>query len=1079
MIEIKKISKIYKTEGFSQKALDNVSVNFRRHEFASILGPSGSGKTTFLNIIGGLDEYTSGDIIVNEISTKKFKDRDWDSYRNHRVGFIFQSYNLISHQTVLKNVELALTLSGISKKERKEKAKKALKEVGLEQHINKRPNQLSGGQMQRVAIARALINDPEIILADEPTGALDSDTSVQIMDLLKKISKDKLVIMVTHNPELAEKYSSRIINIKDGKIVSDSDPYDGKINTKEQDSVASNKSKKTKMSFLTALSLSFNNLMTKKARTILVSVAGSIGIIGIALILAVSTGFQNYVDSIQEDTLTSYPLTIQQESADITSALLSLRSAGNDKGNSNEVKEQQTITSMLSSVSTNDLKSFKQYLEKNASEIEGDVSNIQYSYSVSPNIYTIDATNKLAKLNPSNLFSSIMGSSSIMSSYSSMTSIYSQMVDNRDEIVNDYDVLAGRWPEKYDEMMIVLSEPNAISDLLVYTLGLRDTEELTKMVTAIMSGETVDINNEPLTFTYEDLMNVDLRLIMASETYKYNSKYDVYEDMTADENYMKNLYDNATKLKIVGIVSPKEGVSSMSLSPGVAYTSDLTDYIINHASETDVVKRQLNNNEIDVFSGNRFDSKENDFDFEFADLVKVDNEKLQSAFNINIDQQALEQQTKNYMEEINNSITTDTTPAKNLFSDNLKTFATEILNKVDKDTTVDNIDKLVADYLGTSNVLNALANMEKDYVIPKDTLKATYSSLLNGLLKMYIPLYSQMTKPVVPSNEDSKPNGEVTTPGAPFDKENLDSLLNSEAQLEAMIKELKDKVVSEYLSNTAVIGTNETMARAMTEAKVKKEVLTKVGELTSNITSSFASSFNVDQDQITSAFTLNFSEDELARVVSAMMNPTESTQKTNLISLGYQDKEEPTYISIYFNSFEGKDHFLSFIDDYNKKVDKEKEINYSDTTGILMSSVKTIVNAVSYVLIAFVSISLVVSSIMIGVITYISVYERTKEIGILRAIGASKGNISSIFNAETFIIGLLSGLFGIGISYSLIPIINSVLHHFTGNIPLAAALPFDNALILVGLSILLTLIGGLIPARAASKKDPVEALRSE
>ena len=1094
MIEIKKISKIYKTEGFSQKALDNVSVNFRRHEFASILGPSGSGKTTFLNIIGGLDEYTSGDIIVNEISTKKFKDRDWDSYRNHRVGFIFQSYNLISHQTVLKNVELALTLSGISKKERKEKAKKALKEVGLEQHINKRPNQLSGGQMQRVAIARALINDPEIILADEPTGALDSDTSVQIMDLLKKISKDKLVIMVTHNPELAEKYSSRIINIKDGKIVSDSDPYDGKINTKEQDSVASNKSKKTKMSFLTALSLSFNNLMTKKARTILVSVAGSIGIIGIALILAVSTGFQNYVDSIQEDTLTSYPLTIQQESADITSALLSLRSAGNDKGNSNEVKEQQTITSMLSSVSTNDLKSFKQYLEKNASEIEEDVSNIQYSYSVSPNIYTIDATNKLAKLNPSNLFSSIMGSSNIMSSYSSMTSIYSQMVDNRDEIVNDYDVLAGRWPEKYDEMMIVLSEPNAISDLLVYTLGLRDTEELTKMVTAIMSGETVDINNEPLTFTYEDLMNVDLRLIMASETYKYNSKYDVYEDMTADENYMKNLYDNATKLKIVGIVSPKEGVSSMSLSPGVAYTSDLTDYIINHASETDVVKRQLNNSEVDVFSGNRFDSKENDFDFEFADLVKVDSEKLQSAFNINIDQQALEQQTKNYMEEINNSITTDTTPAKNLFNDNLKTFATEILNKVDKDTTVDNIDKLVTDYLGTSNVLNALGNMEKDYVIPKDTLKTTYSSLLNGLLKMYVPLYSQMTKPVVPPTGDSKPDSEVSTPsdkeesnnesempfpGVSTDKGDLNSLLNSEAQVEAMIKELKDKVVSEYLSNTAIIGTNEAMARAMTEAKVKKEVLTKVGELTSNITSSFASSFNVDQDQITSAFTLNFSEDELARVVSAMMNPTESTQKTNLISLGYQDKEEPTYISIYFNSFEGKDHFLSFIDDYNKKVDKEKEINYSDTTGILMSSVKTIVNAVSYVLIAFVSISLVVSSIMIGVITYISVYERTKEIGILRAIGASKGNISSIFNAETFIIGLLSGLFGIGISYSLIPIINSVLHHFTGNIPLAAALPFDNALILVGLSILLTLIGGLIPARAASKKDPVEALRSE
>ncbi len=628
--------------------------------------------------------------------------------------------------------------------------------------------------------------------------------------------------------------------------------------------------------------------------------------------------------------------------------------------------------------------------------------------------------------------------------------------------MEDYDVLAGRWPKKYDEMMIVLSEPNSISDLLVYTLGLRDTEELTKMVTSIMSGEAVDIKNEPLIFTYEDLMNIDLRLIMASDTYKYNSKYDVYEDMTADDAYMKKLYDNAIKLKIVGIVSPKEGVTSMSLNPGVVYTSDLIDYIIDDASETDVVKRQLKNSEIDVFSGKRFDSKTNDFDFEFSDLVKVDNAKLQSAFNININQKSLEQQTKNYMNEITNSITTDITPARDLFSNNLKTFANEILNEVNENITVDDIDNLVNNYLGTYNVGNALSNMEKEYVIPKDSLKATYSSLLNGLLKIYVPLYS-----------------EITTPSIPEEEEDSDSSLDNEIQLNPIIEELKNKTVSEFMNNAAIVSTNETMARTMTEAKVKKEVLTKVGELTTNLTNSFATSFNVDQDKITSAFTLNFGEDELARVVSAMMNPTETTQKSNLISLGYQDIEEPTYISIYFNSFEGKDYFLSFIDDYNKSVDKEKEINYSDTTGILMSSVKTIVNAVSYVLIAFVSISLVVSSIMIGVITYISVYERTKEIGILRAIGASKGNISSIFNAETFIIGLLSGLFGIGISYSLIPIINSVLHHFTGNIPLSASLPFNNALILVVLSIILTLIGGLIPAKAASKKDPVEALRSE
>ena len=1056
MIEIKNISKIYKTDGYEQRALNNVSVNFRQHEFASILGPSGSGKTTFLNIIGGLDEYTSGDIIVNEISTKKFKDRDWDSYRNHRVGFIFQSYNLISHQSVLKNVELALTLSGISKAERRKRAIKALEEVGLSKHINKRPNQLSGGQMQRVAIARALINDPEIILADEPTGALDSDTSIQIMDLLKKIAQNKLVIMVTHNPDLAKRYSSRIINIKDGRITSDSDPYDGKENTLEEQEENLNKTKKTKMSFLTALSLSFNNLMTKKARTILVSVAGSIGIIGIALILAVSTGFQNYVDSIQEDTLTSYPLMISQESADLTSLLLSMRSGNNETSNPNEVKEQQYISSMLSSVSTNDLKSFKKYLEDNNEEIKNDLTNIEYSYSVDPNIYTIDATNKLARINPSNLFNQMMGDSSILSSYSSMTSVFSQMVDNREEIQNDYDVLAGRWPSNYDEMIIVLSEPNTISDLLVYSLGLRDTEELTKMVTSIISGDAVDINNEPMTFSYEDLMNVDLRLIMASDTYQYNEKYNVYEDMSEDNDFMNDLYNKALKLKIVGVVSPKEGVASMALNPGVSYTSDLIDYLIDYAKKTDVVQKQLENSDINVFSGNTFDSKDQNLDLEFADLVKVDNEKLQSAFNINIDQNSLAKETEEYMTEISNSITTDITPAKEAFTNNLNKFSSGIFKNIKKEIAQKDIESLVNNYLNSKEVDNSLNELEKNYVIPKDTLKTTYNGLLKGLLQAYITGYNTYITSLNPDYKVDEKN-----PKAP------------------LVEELQQTVTKSFLESPAIIGTIEKMSSVMTEATVKKNVLTKVGELTSNISNAFASSFNIDQDKIASAFTLNFTEEELTRVVNAIMNPTETTQKSNLISLGYQDKEEPTYISFYFNSFDGKEHFLSFIDDYNEKVEEEKEIKYSDTTGILMSSVKTIVNAVSYVLIAFVSISLVVSSIMIGVITYISVYERTKEIGILRAIGASKGNISSIFNAETFIIGLLSGLFGIGITYSLIPIINNILHHYIGNVPLSASLNIDNALILVILSIVLTLIGGLIPARAASKKDPVEALRSE
>ena len=1053
MLEIKKITKIYQTEGFKQTALNKVSVNFRKSEFAAILGPSGSGKTTFLNIIGGLDKYTSGDLIINNVSTKNYSDRQWDSYRNHRVGFVFQSYNLINHQTILKNVELALTLSGISKDQRKERAINALKDVGLEKHMNKKPNQLSGGQMQRVAIARALVNNPEIILADEPTGALDSETSVQIMKILKDISKEKLVIMVTHNPDLAKEYASRIINIKDGEITSDSNPFDGKDNLKEDET---NKTSKTKMSFLTALSLSFNNLMTKKGRTILVSVAGSIGIIGIALILAVSTGFQNYVDSIQEETLTSYPLTIMQESSDITSVLLSMRTGEKKDIKEGSVEEAQHITSMLSNISANDLKSFKKYLNDNYKEVKSDLSNVSYNYSINPNIYTIDAVNKLAKLNPSNLFDSMMGQNTLMQSYSSMASIFSKMVDNVSEIESDYEILKGRWPEKYDEMIIVLSEKSSISDLLVYSLGLRDTEELTTMVTKIMSGEGVKVENEPKTFTYDDLMNLDLRLIMPSDTYKYNSKYDVYEDMSTDEKYMENLYKKATKLKIVGIVSPKEGTTTMALNPGVNYTSSLIDYIIEYSKETEVVKKQLANPEIDVLSGKRFDAKTNNFNFEFKDLVKVDNKKLQSAFNISISQSDLEKQTKKYMEEISNTITTDTTPANEAFSKGLETLANNLMNSITTEFRLNDIQNIINSLLNTEETNNYLKELETKFVIPSETFKTTYKGLLEGLLTSYITAYNTYMKTINPEFviDESNPSAIIT-------------------------EELKTTVIDSYLKSAPIIKTSETMAKVMTETAMKKTILSKIGELTSNISKSFASSFNVDQDKIASAFTLNFSKDELARVVNSMMNKKESTQRTNLILLGYQDKEEPTYISFYFNSFEGKEHFLSFIDMYNKSVDEDKEINYSDTTGILMSSVKTIVNAVSYVLIAFVSISLVVSSIMIGVITYISVYERTKEIGILRAIGASKGNISSIFNAETFIIGFLSGLFGIGISYSLIPIINTILHKYTGNIPLSATLNLDHAGILIVLSIILTLIGGLIPASSASKKDPVEALRSE
>ena len=1050
MLEIKNITKVYDTDGFKQKALDDVSVNFRECEFASILGPSGSGKTTFLNIIGGLDHYTSGDLVINEISTKKYKDSDWDSYRNHRIGFVFQSYNLINHQSILSNVTLALTLSGISKKEGIERAKKALRDVGLEKHMNKRPNQLSGGQMQRVAIARALVNDPDILLADEPTGALDSNTSVQIMDLLKKIAKNKLVIMVTHNPDLAKEYSNRIITLKDGKITSDTNPYDGKVDTSENSDIQKTKTKKTNMSFLTALTLSFNNLMTKKGRTVLVAFAGSIGIIGIALILALSNGFQGYIDKIQEDTLTSYPLNIMQESSDITGTLLSMTTKSGDERDDDKVYEQQYITSMLKSISTNDLKSFKKYIENNYHKIENDIATIKYSYSVRPYIYTIDGTKKVAKLNPSEMFSSIMGNGSMMSSFSNFSSIFSEMIDNNSILDESYDILKGRWPEKYDEMVIVLSDKNTISDLLVYSLGFRDTKELTTIINKIMSGETVNINNTPLELTYDDLLNINLKLIMPTDFYRYNERYDIYEDMSEDEEYLKELYEKALSLKIVGIVTAKEGTTSMALSPGVNYRSDLTKYIINYAKDQDIVKKQLLTSLVDVISGKRFEDEKKGLDLDFKDLITVDNKKIESAFNMKIDEKQLEQETKNAFVSISSSITTNTDPAKDAFSDNLNALIEGLIKDREEVIALNDIETIVSDYLNSKDTM--FTTLESNYAIPKATFKTTYTGLLKGFIQAYVMAYYMMDSSITEDTENP---------------------------IAAYNETVYNNVLTNYNTNPMITGTIQTMAKAMTEAKMNKDILSKVGELTGNITKSFANALSVDATKIADAFTLKYTEEEITRIISSMLSNKENSAKNNLISFGYQDFDEPSYISFYFNSFDGKEHFMNFIDNYNDKVDENKKINYTDTTGILMDSVKTIVNAVSYVLIGFVSISLVVSSIMIGIITYISVFERTKEIGILRAIGASKGNISSIFNAETFIIGLLSGLLGIGITYLLVPIINSVIHHFTGNIPLNATLLWNNALVLVILSVILTLIGGLIPAKSASKKDPVEALRSE
>lgn len=1060
MLQIRNISKQYKTGDLIQDALKNVSLNLRDNEFVSVLGPSGSGKTTLLNVIGGLDRYDSGDLIINNVSTVEYADRDWDSYRNHTIGFVFQSYNLIPHQTVLANVELALTIGGISKKERKQRALQALEEVGLREQAHKKPNQMSGGQMQRVAIARALVNNPDILLADEPTGALDTETSVQVMELLKKVANDRLVIMVTHNPELAEEYSTRIVRLKDGEIIDDTDPF---VPSQEEILPPEHRNLgKASMSIMTALSLSFNNLLTKKGRTILTAFAGSIGIIGIALILSLSTGFQNYIDQIQEDTLTSYPLTLTAETADTTAMLLSMVSESCGAKEDDVVKEQKFISSMMTSIGKNDLGLFKKHLERNEKTVDEMVSIVEYDYSINPLIYTINSEDKLTQLNPSTVLTS-MGMGSAMSSMSPMsTAIFNEMLDDRETLESQYDVLAGRWPKEYNEVILVLSEPNAMPDMLVYGLGLRDENELIDMMAKLMAGEKVEETSEALSFTYEDLMNLPLKLVDATATYKYNADYNIYEDMTGDEAFMQKVYDDAVDLKIVGIVCANENSNSSVLSPGIAYTKELTHYVIEKAAESEIVQKQKTKREVDVFSGKRFDDKSQEAGLDFQDMISIDTEMLSSAFGMEVSEKDIASMTEGYMTEISSSITTDTKGAEEVFSETLVTFTTDMLNGyIDANLIpvanfatmkLSQVENVVQEFMNLESTQEALATLESNYVIPKATFQTMYTELLQGLLKACFS--------VMPGT------------GQMADEPIL--MLNDQMVEMLLVEVLKNELVSESVGK---------IGAAMTEAVMQKNILTKVGELTTTLMGTIANSFNVDQDKIAGAFKFDMSEEELARIMTTMTaSKVEKTADTNLTALGYQDLESPSAISLYFVDFEAKEAFLEFLDDYNAKMEKEDEekvINYTDITGILMSSVKTIVDSVSYVLIAFVSISLIVSSIMIGIITYISVLERTKEIGVLRAIGASKKNISSIFNAETFIVGLFAGVLGIAITILLNIPINSIIHALTGNTAINAVLPTNSAIILVVLSVILTLIGGLIPSKQAAKKDPVLALRSE
>lgn len=1052
MLQIQNICKEYRTGDLIQNALSGVSLNLRDNEFVSILGPSGSGKTTLLNIIGGLDRYDSGDLIINNVSTKHYRDRDWDSYRNHTVGFVFQSYNLIPHQSVLANVELALTIGGISKKERKRRALEALEQVGLREQAHKKPNQMSGGQMQRVAIARALVNNPDILLADEPTGALDSETSVQVMELLKQVARDRLVIMVTHNPELARDYSTRIIKLHDGKIVDDSDPY---VPEEQGQTAPQHKNLgRAAMSIFTAFHLSLNNLLTKKARTLLTAFAGSIGIIGIALILSLSTGFQNYIDQIQEDTLTSYPLSVMADTADPTTALLSMVSEKSEDAEDGVVKEEQYMQTMFSTIGKNDLKTFKRHLEEEQDKIGDMVSLLRYQYSVSPMVFTTNSDEEIVQLNPSTIMTTLSGGSSMMSSMS--TSIFYELVDDEKTLTSQYDMLRGTWPKNYDEVVLVLPDAHTISDLLLYGLGVRDSAELEKNVADLMEGKIIEEKTEPLTLTYDELMQLPLKLVDASETYRYNKKYDVYEDMADNQKYMREVYEDAIDLKIVGIVCPAEGTASMGMTTGVAYTKNLTEYVIAKAEESELVAKQLANDEVDVFSGKRFDDDSQESGLDFGDMISVDTALLSEAFGGNVSQTEIEKMTKGYMGEISGAITTDTRKAREDLENTFSTLATDMLTDYIENNALpmventaeikaEDIEVMVSAHMKTDRAVSALAKLEKEYLVPKENFASLYQELLKGMLQGYVGMFGE--------------NPAYLT------------------------KDAIEPLVTQTAGTDMVVSTLETLAGKMTEAVMQKTILTKVGELTGELMSTVAGSFQVDEKKIAAAFKFDMTEEDLTRLMRTMTEKSvEKNARTNLLSLGYQDLSEPTSISFYFPSFEAKEEFLAFLNDYNQKMEKEDEekvIQYTDLTGIMMSSVQTIVNAVSYVLIAFVSISLIVSSIMIGIITYISVLERTKEIGVLRAIGASKKNISSIFNAETFIVGLCSGILGILVTLALLQPINAVIHALMGNKDITAVLPTAGAIVLVLLSVILTLISGLIPSKKAAKKDPVLALRTE
>ncbi len=1173
MLQIKGIRKVYKTGTLVQEALKGVSLSLRDSEFVAILGQSGSGKTTLLNIIGGLDRYNDGDLIINGVSTKRYTDRDWDSYRNHSVGFVFQSYNLIPHQSILKNVELALTIGGIPSAERTGRAKEALVKVGLEEHIHKKPSQLSGGQMQRVAIARALVNDPDILLADEPTGALDSDTSLQVMDLLKEVARDRLVVMVTHNPELAEKYATRIVTLKDGEITSDSDPFEP---SDAGESVHKNMGKSS-MSLLTSLALSFNNLWTKKARTILVSFAGSIGIIGIAMILAMSNGANQYIRSVEEDSLQDYPLQITDTSFNLTSMYAASMTGGaNENGTAvatkdeKEVQEWSAVTNLLSGVTSNDLKSLKSYFDSDECDIQDYVQAIDYSYNVTPRIYK-ENDKGYRQVNPNNSFEALGFSSersgnTLMSSFSNGNTFY-EIPESDKMFRKGYDLMAGKWPENYNECVVSLTPTGRISDITLYIMGLKDPKELDEMVEAFSEGKDYKPTSGIVSYDYDDFIGMEFKLLPSTALYTYDKKYKVWSDHGKDKKYVSEKLKNAETLKIVGVIQPNSEGGAKTNEYGIGYPASLTKHVIEMAADTDIVKSQLKEPDVNVFTGKRFDD-ESENNMDMSSLFNVDKDAINKAFDFKNSGLDFSKLDLSGIDFSNLDLSSAVNPADlgklmpgisekdlekmldgvkiNMTEDKLRELFNKVLEDYSRYTEGDpraDISKLPSSLVGFLRTDEAIAMIRSDItqylkdhgdeMISESDLTALAEKYLRGYLAWAIKKGYPITdlshiRDYVTSEEAQK----ILSDGLKELREKLQSSQPTDEEINGWTKQLADAyekyaeenklpsasymldmfrkyletdeakkligdVAKEAIDTSGITQSMSGFSKAFSEqmGAAMQQIFSSVGSqisskleksmngLMSGISDNLLNGFNFDTDALADMFKTEMSPEELRDLMVSLMSPQKNTYDSNLRKLGYADIAKPAAITIYPNDFDSKTHIKQIISDYNDRMEKageeDKIISYTDLVDALMGSVTTIINAISYVLIAFVAISLVVSSIMIGVITYISVLERRKEIGILRAIGASKRNISQVFNAETFIIGALAGVIGILISQLLILIANPILHSLTGQEGINAILPPLAALILILLSIVLTLIGGIIPSRKAAKSDPVTALRSE